>query len=212
MEEQSIPDSGFLVLALLAEGETHGYEIQRLVHNRGFRFWTKLQRSSIYNALTLLERQGLISAHVTAGEGPDRKVYRITKSGTARLRMEGARHLSDPAHPRSEIDLGIYALPFLSKAQATKAFAECLGHMRARRAFLKERLAWCRARKLRVPALAFERPLLALDAEIGWLERVAQEYAREGAGGEDWSQYVYREPPAADVRHVAGNERGRKTK
>jgi DNA-binding PadR family transcriptional regulator len=212
MDEQSLPDSGFLVLALLAEGETHGYEIQRLVHNRGFRFWTRLQRSSIYNALSLLEKEGLISVHMTAGEGPDRKVYRITKSGEARLRMEGMRHLSDPAHPRSEIDLGIYALPFLPKAQATKAFTECLGHLRARRAFLEERLEWCRARKLRIPALAFERPLLVLDAEIAWVERVARTYSRDGASGEEWAHYVYREPPAADVRRVSGNERGRKTK
>jgi PadR family transcriptional regulator AphA len=197
---ETLPDSAFVVLALLAEGDTHGYDLHRTVHDRGFRFWTKLQRSSIYNALAMLEQQRLISAHVQPGDGPDRKVYRITKRGRAALAKEAARHLGNPAHPRSELDLGIYALSFMSNDQARDAFAECLGHMRARREFLAERLEWCRARGLRLPALAFERPLLVLDAEIAWLDRVSREY--EPSPSAEWARYEYREPPAADVERV----------
>jgi DNA-binding PadR family transcriptional regulator len=206
-----LPDSSFLVLALLAEGETHGYDIQRLSHNRGFRFWTQLRRSTIYNALTRLEEQGLISAHLKPGEGPDRKVYRITKRGLSRLRSESIRHLSAPGHPRNELDLGIYALPFLSREEAQKAIDECLGRLRRRLAFLEERAQWCRAQNLRMPALAFERPLHALRQEVRWLEDVAAEYSRDGASREDWAQYVYREPPSFDVdgaRADDGEENG----
>jgi DNA-binding PadR family transcriptional regulator len=119
MKSRPLPDSAFVVLALVAEGDAHGYEIQRLAHNRGFRFWTKLQRSSIYNALVLLEKQRLITAHVRAGEGPDRKVYRITPQGRAQLRAEAVRHLGAPDHPRSEIDLGLRAaLPAEGRGRA----------------------------------------------------------------------------------------------
>jgi DNA-binding PadR family transcriptional regulator len=197
MKERTLPDSSFVVLALLAEGERHGYEIQKLVHNRGFRFWTKLERSSIYNALTLLEKERLISVHVAPGEGPDRKVYRITRRGRSMLESEALRHLENPAHPRSEIDLGIYALPFVSRDEAVMAFERCLAHLRARRAFLAERLEWCRARSLEVPEWAFERPLVALEAEIAWLERTTTRYAQAGARSTDWEQYMYREPPEA---------------
>lgn len=189
MTDPPLADSGFLVLALLAEGDTHGYDIVKLVDNRGFRLWTRLQRSTIYNTLTQLENDGLISVRVTAGEGADRKVYRITGAGTARLRAEGVRHLADPAHPRNEIDLGIYALPFLTKDEANHALAVCLDNLRVRREFLRERLAWCRENDLQLPGLAFERPLLALDAEIRWLERVTTELATATASPDDWARF-----------------------
>jgi len=191
-----LPDAAFVVLALLAEGESYGYEIQKQAHERGFRFWTNLQRSSIYNALVLLERHGLVAARTRSGAGPDRRTYRITRRGTEHLRREGLRHLSAPGHPRSEIDLGIYALPLLPRPEAAKAFEQCLNHLRVREQFLTERLDWCTARGLTTPALAFERPLLALQAEITWLERVAENYrAGAEANPKDWSRYVYREPP-----------------
>lgn len=194
-----LADSGFLVLALLAESRAHGYEIQRLARNRGFQFWTKLQRSSIYNALVSLEAEGLISAHVEAGGGPDRKVYEITEAGRARLHEDGIHHLKAPAHPRSELDLGIYALPFLSRGDAKAALARCIEGLTQRKAFLEERLEWCRARELWIPALAFERPLLALRAEIEWLERVAIEYEARRIKPDEWAKYIYREPPGAEV-------------
>lgn len=174
MTEPGLPDSAFVVLALLREGDTHGYDLQKLVHSRGFRLWTRLRRSAIYNALSQLEHDELI-ARLPAGDDPDRKAYAITQRGVARLQSEGIRHLSDPAHARNEIDLGIYALPFLTKAAAAEALATSLGNLRARREFLSERLRWCREHDLRLPALAFERPLLALDAEIEWLGRVASD-------------------------------------
>jgi len=59
------------VLALLTKGEAH--------------------------ALVRLERDGLIGARTEPGEGPDRKVSRITRRGIARPQAEGIRHLSVPA-------------------------------------------------------------------------------------------------------------------
>jgi DNA-binding PadR family transcriptional regulator len=197
-----LPDSAFVVLALLAEGEAHGYEIQRVAANRGFRFWTDLRRSSIYNALGALERAGLVAGTTESGGGAARRVYRVTRAGRVRLEHEGWAHLARPAHPRSEIDLGIYALPFLPRARVGPAIAECLAHLRAREAFLAERLAWCEAHGLRMPALAFERPLLALRAELRWLDRVRDEHdADVAACADEWDRYVYREPPvhAPDV-------------
>jgi len=203
-----LPDSSFVVLALVAEGEAHGYELLRLVHERGFRFWTKVRRSSIYNALASLEHEGLISVDLRPGEGPDRKVYKITKRGSARLAAEAARHLAAPSHPNSEIDLGIYALPFISPAQAGRSFKECETYLRTRRAFLAERLAWCRENGLALPALAFERPLLVLDAELAWLERVRRTYADEGARADEWARYENPAPQSATGGRSSQPSRG----
>lgn len=190
-----LPDSAYVVLAVLAEGENHGYGIEKLVHTRGFRFWTSIKRSSVYKALPLLESRGLITAHDEAGDGPARKVYRITEPGRDQLSSQGLAKLAEPAHPRSEIDLALYVLPFLPRDEAGAALEKCRETLRQREAFLAERLAWCRARELTMPALSFERPLLALRAELGWLDRIIAEYAA-GAElrAEDWNAYAYKEP------------------
>src|SRR5882757_3358737 len=95
-KSKTLPDSAFVILAIVAEGETHGYEIQKTVYNRGFQFWTSIKRSSAYNALILLEEEGLIESKIRPGEGPDKKVYRITEAGKQRLIEDGSHHLSSP--------------------------------------------------------------------------------------------------------------------
>lgn len=197
--EKTLPDSAFVVLALVAEGETHGYNIQRIVHDRGFQFWTSLKRSSAYNALVILEEEGLIRSERLPGEGPDKKVYHITEAGKKKLVEDGSRHLSFPANAKSEIDLGIYVIPLLPKKIARESLAQSVRHLNARKMFLEERLKWCRERKLELPALAFERPLLLLMAEINWLKKVQRELdAGVRLKSEDWQKYEYREPPKGE--------------
>lgn len=194
----TLPDSAFVVLAVLAERPMHGYDLQKVVHDRGFLFWTQLRRSSSYKALQLLERHGLVAARIEAGAGPSRHVYTITERGIEHLHAEGLRKLAKPGHPRSEVDLAIYALPFLPRDEALAAFRDCREHLDLRAEFLRERLQWCRARGLRMPALSFERPLVALEAEIKWLDRLVTEYA-SGAdlSTEEWNDYEYLAPPGA---------------
>lgn len=74
-EDGHLPDSAFGVLGFVAEGEAQGYELQHMIHDRGFRFWTSVKRSSIYNALALLERRGCIAARLVSAEVPDRRMY-----------------------------------------------------------------------------------------------------------------------------------------
>ncbi len=193
----SLPDTQFLVLAVLAEGRAHGYEIHRKVHDRGFKFWTRLERSSVYKALDALQRAGLVSASLEPGAGPARKVFAITAAGRRVLERDARQHLAAPGHPRSEIDLGIYALPNLSDEAAAEALRESIAHLREREAFLEERRAWCLDRNLVLPALAFERPLVCLQAEIAWLERIAKVLSATPSDelARGWSRYEYEEPP-----------------
>jgi len=192
--------SAFVILALLAEGPAHGYQIREVVHTRGFRFWVNMGRSSIYAILGKLQKAGLVDVRLESGGGPTRKVFSLTASGEERCQREAIAYLSRPAHPRNNIDLGIYALSMLPPKQATDALEESLSFLGQRRAFLEERLDWCRARDLWLPALAFERPLLELAAEIEWLQRVLGELRRhpDRIEGPNWASYEYLEPPNAD--------------
>lgn len=195
----TLPDSAFVVLAVLAERPMHGYDLQKVVHDRGFLFWTQLRRSSSYKALQLLERHGLVAPRVESGAGPSRHVYTITERGLDHLRGEGLSKLANPGHPRSEIDLAIYALPFLPRDEALAAFRQCRENLESRADFLRERLEWCRSRGLRMPALSFERPLAALEAEIAWLDGLVARYtAGSDLSTEEWNDYEYLAPPGAD--------------
>jgi DNA-binding PadR family transcriptional regulator len=198
---KTFPDSCFIVLSILSEGEVHGYDLEKMVFNRGFRFWTQLGRSSIYNSLRMLEKSGLVKTKLQEGGGPTRKVFAITKPGLQTLKKEGYKHLANPAHWRSEIDLGIYALPLLDQPDRQKAISETLERLQERVEFINERLKWCRDRKLELPALTFERTAVMLEAEIQWLKNTFKKIGIRPSefSYEDWQNYEYREPPKSDL-------------
>ncbi|MBK7844320.1 MAG: hypothetical protein IPJ71_11585 [Bdellovibrionales bacterium] len=112
------------------------------------------------------------------------------------MAQDGARLLSSPSHPRSEVDLAIYLLPFLAHKEATAALETCLSNLKSRRNFLEERCKWCKTQELQLPLLAFERPLRLLEVEIAWLREVLSELRKNKKefNIEGWRKYEYREP------------------
>lgn len=78
---------GFLevaVLAIIAEGETYGYEITNQLEANGF---GAIKGGTLYPILGRLEEAGSVETQWRAGDsGPGRKYYRITPDGVADLR------------------------------------------------------------------------------------------------------------------------------
>ena len=72
-----------LLLHLLAEEESYGYDVVRRLHDVGL---TDVLDGTVYPALARLEREGRISARLVASSsGPARKYYRPTPAGYAAL-------------------------------------------------------------------------------------------------------------------------------
>jgi DNA-binding PadR family transcriptional regulator len=91
-------------------------------------FWTELSRASVYQVLKRLERDGLIAGKAQEGrEGPDRRVFRITRQGRDRLSSgvaEAAGALA-PTESPAAIALGFaHVVP----ASVAKAVAERREH------------------------------------------------------------------------------------
>ena len=88
-----------LLLALLAERESYGYQLVQRLRRLGL---SGLAEGTVYPALARLEREGRISARlVPSRSGPARKYYRPTGAGYAAL-VDGAsawRYLSDAVTP-----------------------------------------------------------------------------------------------------------------
>ncbi len=67
------------LLALLASGETYGYDLARRLQAHGI---GPVPGGSLYPALLRLETSGHLRAHWRAGQGgPGRKYYALTESG-----------------------------------------------------------------------------------------------------------------------------------
>ena len=92
MARQPLPDlslSDWAVLAIVAEGPTHGWPIVRALRADGSigRVWT-VARAVVYRSLATLVARGLVEEHgeVPGGRGPQRTIVRATRSGRAALR------------------------------------------------------------------------------------------------------------------------------
>lgn len=67
------------VLAVIARGETYGYEILAELEGSGFE---NLLEGTLYPVLTRLEKKGLISCRKAKSPfGPIRKYYSVTEEG-----------------------------------------------------------------------------------------------------------------------------------
>lgn len=87
------------LLLLLSERPGHGYAL--LERLRSFDLLLQDDPGTVYRALHGLERKGLVEARWEANpSGPARKVYNVTRPGTAALRswtrdLEGMRKILD---------------------------------------------------------------------------------------------------------------------
>jgi PadR family transcriptional regulator len=72
-----------LLLHLLAERESYGYEIVQRLQAEGL---TDVLEGTVYPALARLEREGRVEARlISSSSGPARKYYRPTSEGYAAL-------------------------------------------------------------------------------------------------------------------------------
>jgi PadR family transcriptional regulator PadR len=81
-----------LLLQLCTAREDYGYSLVVRLQELGF---ADLAEGTVYPALTRLESQGLLEAHlVRSASGPARKYYRPTAAGAQELRRARAAWLS----------------------------------------------------------------------------------------------------------------------
>ena len=88
-----------LLLRLVAERESYGYELVQRLHQLGL---TGIADGTVYPALARLEREGRVTTRlVWSRSGPARKYYRPTEAGYAALASgaTGWRALADIVTP-----------------------------------------------------------------------------------------------------------------
>jgi DNA-binding PadR family transcriptional regulator len=175
--------SEWAVLALLAEGPTHGFAIARAMAEEGEigRIWS-LRRPRVYYAIEALTRQGLVrpARTVASRSGPHRTVLRITPSGARAV----ADWLGTPVeHIRDARSLLLLKLLFLERAAADPR--PLLNAQRDRFERIAERLATAVH-----DASGFDHTLLSwrletATAALRFIDTVIEAHATEQDSGAD---------------------------
>ena len=74
-----------VVLAMLAKEPSHGYELRSRLRDALGPIGEAMNAGQIYVTLGRLEKAGLVTCDLEAGQGPDRKVYAVTAAGQERV-------------------------------------------------------------------------------------------------------------------------------
>ena len=111
------------VLALLYEAPMHAYRMQQLIKERGKDEVVNVrQRTSIYQTIERLERDGLIAVRETLRDEkwPERTVYELTAEGRRVFPIWLREMLSTPLAEFPEFPVAIAFLPLLTPDDALR--------------------------------------------------------------------------------------------
>ncbi|GAA4441158.1 GyrI-like domain-containing protein [Actinokineospora soli] len=177
-----LTDGELTVLGLLVEQPRHGYDLERVIEERGVRAWTALGFSSIYYVLDKLAKRGLVEPTGAPRSGKSRVTFRATDAGRdlcAAATLDALETLT-PVHARVLIGMA---------NSAGVAEERVAAGLHRRLDAVREQLAEVRATRSRQEPLPFAASAIfdygeaMLAADLAWtrstLEGLVQEVAVE---------------------------------
>lgn len=179
------------VLALLAHGESHGYEIKTSFEDAVGPQWGELNIGHVYQVLDRCVRDGLVTRrHVSQATRPDKTVYRLTAEGERELERWLEAPFVRQSGYRDDFFLKLLAASRLGAAELARVLAV------QREAYLGElsSLAELKARYRDKPLVG-----LLIDAAVRHTEanlRIVED--AEAAGADLVASVQAASPPAAD--------------
>jgi DNA-binding PadR family transcriptional regulator len=177
-----------VLLSLLAERPMHGYEVNGILESRNIRDWAAVSRPQIYYSLDKLTTEGLIRRSRDEGSaaGPERRVYRTTRTGLARLSaaLTAESWTTDRARPAflTWLALSWQAPPgcFEQQAERRRAFLEST--LTAERATLEDVL-----REVGHPyheaVWMLKLTIAEIETELAWLAQLVADAAKRQPAG-----------------------------
>ncbi|MCP4218020.1 MAG: PadR family transcriptional regulator [bacterium] len=115
----------FSLAELIAEsGEISGYDINKLIEERGYRQWADIGTTSVYLGLEKLKKKKLVRSFLDTrkkGKGPPPRKYALNESGHEVLKENVLEALSNRRERDRRFDLGIAGLPFVRAREASGA-------------------------------------------------------------------------------------------
>jgi|SRR4051812_14400570 DNA-binding PadR family transcriptional regulator len=163
----------FPLLALLASGPAHGYELKQALEQRFGAVLPPLNAGQIYTTLSRLERDGLVDDDAVAQDGrPNKRVYRLTEQGRAELSGWVAE-----ATPQTRLKDDFFIKLVLAQAAGIAEARELIDRQRG--AYLQalralDDVAAQANGDVTTTALLVEGAALHLEADLKWLDLCEQ--------------------------------------
>ena len=162
------------LLALLAEGPGHGYELKKRYDEAIGLLWP-LQQAQVYNNLRQLEQEGLVQLdmRVVQTNLPDQKRYRLTDAGEQAL----AVWTGEPVHTSRKLkdDFYLKLTVLAAVIKDAEQLAELLWRQReVNLHYLRELEGTLREAEQASDAVAaslLEGAILHAEADLAWLDR-----------------------------------------
>ncbi len=206
------------MLGLLAEQPRHGYELERVIEERGVRAWTALGFSSIYYVLDKLAKRGLIEAAGAPASAKSRATFRVTAAGLELCAVATREALTELTPIRARVLIAMANSPGLPDADVATGLT-------ARLEALREQLAEVQAARSAqepLPSAAsaiFDYSETMLRADIGWTEATLGAFTKESTVDKYDVKKAHKElfsPPLKDftvvvvpeLRYIAVDGRG----
>ncbi|MCC3761620.1 GyrI-like domain-containing protein [Glycomyces sp. TRM65418] len=176
----ALTEGELTVLGLLVERPRHGYELERVVEERGMRAWTALGFSSIYYVLDKLAGRGLIEPTGAPASKKARVVFRPTAEGVDACAAATRDALAAPTPLRGRVLIAMANSPGLPDAEVAAGLAQRLEALRERLAEVRA----ARAAQEPLPAAAaaiFDYSEAMLTTDLSWTETTLAAFTEETA-------------------------------
>ncbi|GHA82934.1 PadR family transcriptional regulator [Streptomyces chryseus] len=162
------------LLALLAQGPAHGYELKQGLEQLLGAAYPQPNVGQIYVTLGRLEKSGLIEGEeIAQSNRPNKKIYRLTDAGREALHVWFEDPTDEP-RVRDEFFMKLALAPASGMAdQVTLINKQRRQYLNTLRDLSK--LAAAEDRDNRISQLLIEGAMLHLQADLDWLERCQEE-------------------------------------
>ena len=131
-----------IVLALVGSGLRYGFEMEEFAQSSQMRQWAKIGMSTIYKALSELERDGAIAVEVEKSDrGPARKSYSLTAAGRSLMVEMVAAALASESSVYSDRVAGLVFSPLLGQDEQQSQIEDSIRRLKDVSADLAEREA-----------------------------------------------------------------------
>lgn len=163
------------VLGCLAESPRHGYDLLEVMRARRMDRWADVGKASVYQGLRRLEQAGLIAGRAQEGAAaPDRRVYRITKAGHARLAAGLQERFAEtgPFETTSGVAMGfLHLLSPAARRRAVRARAQALHEIVDAAHAGEDGLGADPSVAATMARAMLDRQVALAEAELAWLAR-----------------------------------------
>ena len=111
-----------LILGILSEQARHGYDIEKIIIERGMRKWAVVGFSSIYYVLERLEEKGLATGDDT--QGNEKKQYSITNGGVSVLKAETKKRIAERMPANMHFMTGLATSNLIGASELAKSLEQ----------------------------------------------------------------------------------------